>query len=339
MKASVYYGPQNVKVENVEEPKVQPGTVKVKVKYACICGTDLHVYRGEKKIGARAPIISGHEFTGEIVETGAGVTQCNVGDRVIVENFWGCGECIYCREGEYYACQQLEAYGLQHPGGFAEYVVVREDKVFQLPDQISDEVAAVIEPTAVAMQSVKNSNLKIGDKVAVFGAGPMGLLVTQCAKAAGASQIIVFEIHEKRRQLAWEMGADYVFDPTKEDPVKKVQELTGDGVDIAFDAAGAEESFLAALDSVRPKGELMIVSVFADYVTYSPFFQQKGVKTIKTTRGNHHMFPKVMGLLVKGSIVVDPVITSTIRLDDIVELGYKKLLAGEEGKVLVSPEL
>ncbi|MBM4763366.1 2,3-butanediol dehydrogenase [Bacillus sp. B15-48] len=338
MKAMVYYSPKNVKIENVSEPQVQPGKVKVKVKYTGICGTDLHVYRGNKRIGAKSPMILGHEFAGEIVEIGESVSSCQVGDRVVIENFWGCGECIYCREGEYYACQHLEAYGLQHPGGFAEYVVVNENKVFQLPDNISFETAAVIEPTSVAMQSVKNSSLKIGDTVAVFGSGPMGSLVTQCAKAAGASKIIVVGHHENRRQIAMEMGADVVIDPKKEDPVKKIKELTGDGVDVAFDAAGVEETFLAALDSVKPKGELMIVSVFADPVTYNPFYQQKGVKTIKTTRGNHHMFPKVMDLLSKGSIVIDPVVTNKISLDDIVELGYNRLLAGEEGKVIVSPE-
>jgi (R,R)-butanediol dehydrogenase / meso-butanediol dehydrogenase / diacetyl reductase len=339
MKAMVYYGAKNVRVESVAAPEVKPGTVKVKVKYAGICGTDLHVYRGEKKINAKTPNILGHEFTGEIVELGGGVTQYNVGDRVVVENFWGCGECIYCKEGEYYACQHLEAYGLQHPGGFAEYVVVREDKLFLLPDQLSYEIAAVIEPTSVAMQAVKSSPLKIGDKVAIFGAGPLGSLIAQCAKAAGASQIIVVEKQEKRRHLALEMGADFIIDPNKEDPVKKIYELTQDGVDVAYDAAGVQETFVAALDSIKPKGELMVAAVFAESVSYMPFLQQKGVKKINTTRGNYNMFPKVIDLLVKGSIVVDPIVTSQISLDNIDELGFKKLVSGEgECKIIVSPE-
>jgi (R,R)-butanediol dehydrogenase / meso-butanediol dehydrogenase / diacetyl reductase len=262
MKAMVYYGARNVRVENVAEPEVKPGTVKIKVKYA--------------------------------------------GDRVVVENFWGCGECIYCKEGEYYACQHLEAYGLQHPGGFAEYVVVREDKLFLIPDQSSYEIAALIEATSVAMQAVKSSPIKIGDKVAVFGAGPLGSPIAQCAKAAGASQIIVIEKQEKRRQLALEMGADYVIDPNKEDPVKKIHELTDDGVDVAYDAAGVQDTFVDAFDSVKPKGELMVAAVFAESVSYLPFLQQKGVKKINTTRGNYNMFPKVIDLLVKGSFFSGP---------------------------------
>lgn len=336
----VYYGPRNVKVEDVSEPEVIAGTVKIKVKYAGICGTDLHVYRGEKKIGAKTPNILGHEFTGEIAEIGEGVTQFNVGDRVVVENFWGCGECIYCKEGEYYACQHLEAYGLQHPGGFAEYVVVREDKLFLLPDHMSYEIAAVIEPASVAMQAVKSSPLKIGDKVAIFGAGPLGSLIAQCAKAAGASQIIVVEIQEKRRQVALEMGADYVIDPNKEDPVKKIRELAKEGVDVAFDAAGVQVTFVAALDSVKPKGELMVAAVFAESVSYMPFLQQKGVKKINTTRGNYNMFPKVIDLLSKGSITVNPIITNKISLENIDELGFSKLVSADgECKIIVSPEI
>jgi (R,R)-butanediol dehydrogenase / meso-butanediol dehydrogenase / diacetyl reductase len=170
-------------------------------------------------------------------------------------------------------------------------------------------------------------------------AGPLGSLIAQCAKAAGASQIIVVEIQEKRRQLALEMGADYVIDPNKEDPVKKIHELTKEGVDVAFDAAGVQDTFVAALDSVKPKGELMVAAVFAESVSYMPFLQQKGVKKINTTRGNYNMFPKVIDLLSKGSITVNPIITSKISLENIDELGFSKLVSGEgECKIIVSPE-
>lgn len=338
MKAMVYYGTKNVLVEEIDEPKVQPGTVKVKVKYAGICGTDLHEYHAQRAV-TKTPMILGHEFTGQIVEIGTGVSTCKVGDRVVIEPIWGCNECISCREGSYNTCENLQSYGLLHPGGFAEYVVVKADNVFLLPDNLSYEVATLVEPTAVAMQAVKSSALRIGDKVAVFGAGPIGLLVTQCVKAAGASQIIVVEIEEKRQQLALEMGADYVINPTKEDVVTKIRELTIDGVDIAFDVAGVEATFRAGLDSIRPKGELMIVSIFTKPVSFSPVIQERGEKKIHASRGFKNIFPKVIALLQKGSIHVEPIITSTISLDDIVELGFKELISGKgHAKILVSPE-
>jgi (R,R)-butanediol dehydrogenase / meso-butanediol dehydrogenase / diacetyl reductase len=335
----LYYGSENAKIEEIPEPKVKPGTVKVKVKYAGICGTDIHEYH-EQMYVTQTPMILGHEFVGEVVEIGEGVLNYHVGDRVVVEPIWGCGECVSCEDGYYNTCERLQAYGLHHPGGFAEYVVVKEKNLVLLPDHLSYELAALVEPTAVAMQAVKSSTLKIGDKVVIFGAGPIGMLITQCAKASGASQIIVVEIEQKRQQLALEMGADFVIDPTKEDAVQKIKELTIKGANVAFEASGAEPAFRTGLDCLRPHGELMIVSVFKKPVSYSPLLQQKGVKKIHTSRGYNNLFPEVIALLGKGLINVKPVITSKIKLEDIVELGFDKLIASKaECKILVSPEM
>lgn len=335
----LYYGSQNAKVEEIPEPIVQPGTVKVKIKYAGICGTDVHEYHDQMYV-KQTPMILGHEFAGEVVEIGEGVLNYQAGDRVVVEPISGCGECVSCEDGYYNTCENLQAHGLHRPGGFAEYVVVKEKNLFLLPDSLSYELAALVEPTAVAMQAVKSSTIKIGDKVVVFGAGPIGMLITQCAKAAGASQIIVVEIEEKRQQLALEMGADFVIDPTKEDAVQKIKELTAKGANVAFEASGAEPAFRTALDCLRPHGELMIVSVFKKPVSYSPLLQQKGVKKIHTSRAYKNLFPEVMTLLGNGTLNVNPIITSKIKLEDIVELGFNKSIASkEECKILVSPEM
>lgn len=337
MKAMLYYGPKNVKVENVTDPKVKPGTVKVKIIYAGICGTDLHEFH-ERRAVNKTPMILGHEFTGEIVEIGEGVSSFKVTDRVVVEPIWGCGECDCCQEGDYNLCSSLESYGLHHPGGFAEFVIVKEDNLFLLPDDMDYETAALVEPTAVAMQAVKSSKLRIGNKVAIFGGGPIGLLVAQCAKAAGASQIIVIEIEEMRRNLAFKMGADYVINPIEEDAVKIIQEITKKGVDVAFDVAGVEATFRAGVDCLKPKGELMIVSVFTKPVSYSPIFQFRGEKKINASRGYNKNFSEVITLLGKGIINVKPIITSIIKLNDIVEQGFIKLDSDKgQCKILVSP--
>lgn len=337
LRAMLYYGSQNAKVKEIPEPIVKPGTVKVKIKYAGICGTDVHEYHDQMYV-TQTPMILGHEFAGEVVEIGEGVIHYQVGDRVVVEPISGCGECVSCEDGYYNTCERLQAYGLHHPGGFAEYVVVKEKNLFLLPDSLNYELAALVEPTAVAMQAVKSSTLKIGDKVVIFGAGPIGMLITQCAKASGASQIIVVEIEQKRQRLALEMGADFVIDPTKEDAVQKIKELTANGANVAFEASGAEPAFRTALECLRPHGELMIVSVFKKPVSYSPLLQQKGVKKIHTSRAYKNLFPEVMTLLGNGTLNVKPIITSKIRLEDIVELGFNKLIANkEECKILVSP--
>jgi (R,R)-butanediol dehydrogenase / meso-butanediol dehydrogenase / diacetyl reductase len=338
MKAAVYYGTKNIKIEEISVPEVKGGTVLVKVKSAGICGTDLHEYHQQRAV-SKTPMILGHEIAGEIVEIGDRVTNYKVGDRIVVEPIWRCNECRSCRDGNYNTCERLQSYGLHHLGGFAEYILVEEENLVPLPDHLSYELAALVEPTAVAMQAVKSSTLKIGDKVAVFGAGPIGMLVTQCAKAAGASQIIVVEIEEKRQQLALEMGADYVINPAKEDAVKKIRELTMDGVDVAFDAAGVEATFHAGLNSVRANGELMIVSVFTKPVTYNSEIQRMGELKISASRAYKNIFSKAIALIGKGSIHVEPIITSKISLKDIVELGFNRLISSkEECKILVSPE-
>lgn len=337
MKALVYYDSKNAKIEDVSTPEVSKGTVKVKVKYAGICGTDLHEYL-HKTYVTEDKMILGHEFTGEIVEVGEGVTKFKVGDRVAVEPIWGCGECAACKKGNYNTCVKMQSYGLHENGGFAEYVIVKENNLFALPDSLSYELAALVEPTAVVLHAIRNSSFKVGDRVAVFGAGPIGLLLSESLRAAGASKIFVVEVNEQRRELAKEMGADIVIDPTKEDAVKIIQELTNGGVDVSYDAAGVDATFNSALESVKPNGEFMVVSVFSKPVSYHPAGQLVTEKKITASLGYNNVFSETIDLLAKGSIKAAPVITSIISLDEIVEKGFEKLINDKsESKILVSP--
>ncbi|RPF50061.1 2,3-butanediol dehydrogenase [Aquisalibacillus elongatus] len=339
MKALVLYDSKNAKVEEIQTPQVTDQTVKIKVKYAGICGTDLHEYSHKTFVTANQMVL-GHEFSGEVVEVGAGVGSVTVGSRVAVEPIWGCGECSSCQSGNYNTCVNMKSYGLHENGGFAKYVVVDQSKVFELPDELSYDLAALVEPTAVVVHAIRRSAFKFGDRVAVFGAGPIGLLLSESLRAAGASQVIVVEVSEKRRELAKEMGADVVIDPTKEDAVKRIKELTGKGVDVAYDAAGVEATFNSSLDSVKPNGDFMIVSVFSEPISYNPAMQLISEKTISTSLGYNHIFGEVIDLLAKGSIKAEKVITSKIALDDIVEGGFEKLIVDKsESKILVDPSL
>lgn len=337
LKALVYYGSKDVKVEQTPEPKAAKGTVKVKVKFAGICGTDLHEYL-HKTFVTKDKIILGHEFTGEIVEVGENVTRFKAGDRVAVEPIWGCGECDTCKTGNYNICPDMKSYGIHENGGFAEYVVVKEANVFALPDTLSYEFAALIEPLAVVLQSIRKSKFKIGDSVALFGAGPIGLLLSECLRAAGASKILVAEVSEERRNLALKMGADIVINPVVEDAVQVIKDNTNGGVDVSFDVAGVEATFNQSLDCLKPNGELMIVSVFANPIEYHPTVQVVGEKNINSSLGYNNIFAKAIDLLSKGSLKVEPVITSMISLDNIVEDGFEKLINDKnECKILVRP--
>ncbi|MDQ0207489.1 2,3-butanediol dehydrogenase [Alkalicoccobacillus murimartini] len=337
MNALMYYGSKNVKVESIAEPEVTQDSVKIKVKYAGICGTDLHEYQ-HKSFVTEDKMILGHEFTGEIVEVGDHVTKYKAGDRVAVEPIWGCGECDTCRTGNYNICANMKSYGIHENGGFAEYVVVKEANVFKLPDTLSYELAALVEPIAVVLQAIRKSTFKIGDSVALFGAGPIGLLLSECLRAAGASKIFVAEVSEERRELALKMGADVVLNPVKEDVVQVIKDHTNGGVDVSFDVAGVEATFVQSVDVIKPNGEFMIVSIFAKPISYHPTTQVIGEKKINSSLGYNNIFAQAINLLSKGSLNVEPIITSTITLDNIVEDGFEKLLNDKtECKILVRP--
>lgn len=209
MKAARWYKAHDIRIDDIEEPQVSAGKVKIKVAWTGICGSDLHEYlagpifvpvgKPHKISHDIAPIVMGHEFSGEVVEVGAGVSKFKAGDRVVVEPILACRECEACREGKYNLCGDLGFHGLSGGGGgFSSFTMVDEHMVHRMPDGLSYEQGALVEPAAVALHAVRMSKLKAGDKAAVFGAGPIGLLVIEALRAAGASEIYVVELSPQR---------------------------------------------------------------------------------------------------------------------------------------------
>lgn len=210
MKALLFYGQKDVRVQEVPEPRVRPGSVKVKVEWCGICGTDLHEYLGgpifvpapgnpHPLTGETLPVILGHEFAGQVVEVGEGVTRVQVGDRVAVEPILCCGECPECRRGLYNLCRKVGFHGLSGGGGgFSEFTVVPESMAHRLPDGMSTEEGALVEPVAVGFHAVRKARFAPGQTAIVFGAGPIGLVTVQCLRAAGASQVAVVELAAAR---------------------------------------------------------------------------------------------------------------------------------------------
>lgn len=352
MKAALWYGAKDIRVENIDEPQVESNQVKIKVSYCGICGSDLHEYLAGPIFipidephpisKGKAPIVMGHEYAGEVVEVGEAVTGIQLGDRVCIEPIYQCGKCASCRKGHYNVCEQLGFIGLSGGvGGFSEYSVVPSEMVHKIPDHMTWEQAALVEPTAVAVHAVRQSQLKLGDSVAVFGAGPIGLLVIQAAKAAGASQIIAVEVSEERRAIAKQIGANAAIDPKAVNAVQTIKQYTNDlGVDVAFEVAGIEETINAAIESTRPEGNVVNISIWekpAGIPLNNFILSERKMTSIIAYR---NIFPQVIQLIANGQIQAPELVTKQIGLDAIVSEGFEALTQSKQQiKILVNPSL
>jgi (R,R)-butanediol dehydrogenase/meso-butanediol dehydrogenase/diacetyl reductase len=350
MKAAVWYEKEDIRIKDVPEPSPGKGQVKVKIKAAGICGSDLHEYRQGPFIipstphpltGRKGgPVILGHEFTAEVVETGLNVTGFNPGDRVTVNALITCGKCHYCKMGAYNMCQKLGSTGFAADGGFAEYAVVQDYALHHLPDSVSDDEGSFVEPLAVAIRAVKRSRMTIGNRVTVIGAGPVGLLVMQVCLAAGASQVFMVEPMKARRDIAQKTGATTVFNPMNDDPGKEIAKLTaGLRTDVAFDCVGNQPAFDTAVKVTGRRGVICVVGLAMKPIQV-PFIRLWGhEKEVVFSCGYENEFPAAIALLADKRINVGELISARIQLDDIVEKGIKPLIeeADKYVKVVVYP--
>ncbi|MFJ7407610.1 MULTISPECIES: 2,3-butanediol dehydrogenase [unclassified Lysinibacillus] len=339
MKVAKIYGAKDIRIEEAKLPSLEKGMVKLKVEYAGICGSDMHEYLAGTYPMRTQPVL-GHEFSGVVVEVGDDVTNAKVGDRVAVEPLIPCGKCDNCQRGFMNLCTERQGYGYTVSSGFAQFAIVKQENIFHLPENMSLELGALAEPTAVAVHAVRQSQLKLGDSAAIFGAGPIGLLLLQAVKAAGASEIFVVEVSDERRQKALELGANYVINPIDTDAVAFIREKTNGGVNVAYDAAGVQATFTSGVSAVRPGGEFKIVSVWEKPVNFDPNLIVRTEAKISGSYAYVRLFPEVIRLLASGSIDGNAVITSNIALDDIVIKGFEMLTKDRsQCKILVNMSL
>lgn len=258
MLAAVYHGPMQVRLETVLKPSPPEGWALIEVSHCGICGTDTFIVGGTHP-RARAPLVLGHEFSGTLLEVnGEGFA---VGATVVVEPLISCGACHACRTGNAHVCKNLRLYGIDAPGGMAQYMVAPLEKLHRVPEGVSLELAALAEPLAVAVHALRRSAFKPGDAVAVLGAGPIGLLLALALRASGARSVLVSEASEDRLGVARELGFTAI--DAKADPVQAILERThGEGADLCFDAAGhpAVAEILTRLTRVR--GQIMLVGSY-----------------------------------------------------------------------------
>jgi len=336
-----------VRIEDIPSSQPQKGQVKLKVSVCGICGSDIHEYQAGPVLIPRSPhpltgrgtgpVVLGHEFSGKVIE---GNGKWKEGDRVTASALILCGECPYCKKGQYNMCLKLGSVGFASDGAFAEYVVVPEYSLHSLPDSVSDDMGAFVEPLAVAVRAIKRSRMEIGHSVCVIGAGPLGLLVLQVALSAGATQVFVLDPIEKRREVARNLGATAVFDPHEDGVGRKIAELTnGLRVDCAFECVGSQEAFDIAVKVTARRGVICMVGVSLHPIQV-PFYRLWGhEKEITTITGYVDEFPSAISLLESGRVDVNPLITGRISLDDLVEKGFEELInhPDKHVKILVYP--
>jgi len=269
MKAVFVEDTYSVVVKEVEKPAVRTNDVLIKVVAAGICGSDIHTYKGLHPF-RKAPVIIGHEVAGEVVAVGEGVTKFAVGDRVTVEPQTGCGKCEYCLRGQTNFCGHRGAPGIgDWYGAMAEYFAAPEETVFKLPDGMSYELGALVEPFAVGVHAVRKANIEVGDKVAVLGAGPIGLLAMAAAKAAGATTTLVTDVMDYALESASEMGATHTMNiRDKADWMDEAKKLVGGEFDKVLIAAGVPNIIDQSLKLLRKGGRIVTIAMFHGTQTF-----------------------------------------------------------------------
>jgi L-iditol 2-dehydrogenase len=268
LKAVVKYasGPGSVEIQTVQDPRPGPGQVKVEVKAAGVCGSDLHIYHDEIAIPTEPPVIMGHEFAGEIVELGDGVQGHCIGDRVTCETTaWSCGRCLQCRLGHYNMCANRKVVGYAVDGCFAKYCVVNEPQVHLLPDNVDFVSGALTEPLACCVHAVLElTSISAGDVVVISGPGPIGLLCLQLVKAAGGYAVMCGTHQDAARlELAGRLGADLTVNVEKQDVLRLIGDLThSQGADLFLECAGAPPAARLGLQVTRRGGQYTQVGLF-----------------------------------------------------------------------------
>lgn len=297
--------------------------VLIRVKAAGICGSDVSIYRGTSPV-ATYPRVIGHEFTGEVVETGSGVIGLNAGDHVVVNPVCNCGICRVCQKGRGNVCANLKVMGVHIDGGYREYVKVPAGNVFKISDSLPWEISAIVEPYTVAAQVVGRGGVEEGDTVLICGSGQIALTILQVCNILGASCIMT-DLIDERLERAVEFGAAHVINSGKEDVVERVRTLTdGIGADVAIDAACVGKTLEQAALAVRPAGVVVTMGFKDVQAPISEFHITSRELDIRGSRLNNNKFPQVIRWFEEGKLDPARIITDRIPFTDI-EKGFRKL--------------
>jgi len=322
MKAAVMTDLMKVEIQEVEAPRPKPDEVLIKIEYVGVCGSDLHYYE-HGRIGdflVETPFILGHEAAGTVVETGSGVKDLKVGDRVALEPGKTCGKCEFCKSGKYNLCKDVIFFATPPVNGvFQEYVAHEEGLCFKLPENVSTMEGALIEPLAVGLHAALQGGATLGQTAVVTGTGCIGLCSLLSLKAMGVSKIIVVDIMEKRLQKALELGADYVINGKEEDAIERILELTnGKGFDIGIETAGSQITASQLIKSAKKGSTIVFVGYSASGEMTLPIGTALDKElNFKTVFRYRNIYPMAIEAVSKGQIKVKDIVTDYFELDDI----------------------
>src|SRR5690554_817242 len=321
--------------ETVAEPEANQ--VIIEIISSAICGSDLHIFKG-KHPSAPLPVTIGHEFSGRVIETGSKVNRVKNGDRVTVEPVIVCGKCRACKRGNYGYCENINFTYRNGDGAMANYITVDQDNVYLLPQWLSYDSGALIEPLAVAVHAVRRADIKMGEKVLVFGAGAIGLLTAALCRKRGSTEVVVVDYSRKRLELALELGATEVINPDEEDVYEMINILTdGAGIDKSFECVGLEITFNQAIKTLKKNGLATIVGIFEEENINIPAsrFITHEIK-VQGSQGYCWDFP--VALKMSKQIDLEKLITHTFKLEHL-QQALETCLDKDSGalKVIIQP--
>ncbi len=348
MKALVLHAVGDLRYESIARPQPGPGAALVRIGFCGVCGSDIP--RIFSKGTYHFPTVCGHEFAGTVEAVGEGVNSVHIGDRVAVFPLLWCGRCAACEKGQYVQCHDYDYLGSRSDGGFAQYVVAPERNLIRVPAGVSLEEAAMTEPAAVALHAVKRVGTPIiGQTVAIFGAGPIGLMVALWSRAMGAAQVIIFDLVPEKLELARKLGFTLALNSRAKDPVAAVNELTGgDGAHLCIDGAGVPATLLQAMGTARRGGAVVLLgNPSADVTVPANLLSQlmrREVRLLGTwnsdysAAGNDDDWRASLAAMANGSLPLKPLITHSVALPEAADV-----LAGIKeqrefySKVLIHP--
>jgi threonine 3-dehydrogenase len=328
-------------VEKIQVPSIGPTDVLVRVKASSICGTDLHIYGWDRWSQGRIkpPVTLGHEFCGVVEKVGEEVSAVKAGDHVSAEMHLNCGHCHQCRLGQAHICQNLRIIGIDIDGAFAEFVKIPATNIWKLDPAIPEHYAAILDPLGNAVHTVLAGAIA-GQTVLVTGCGPIGLMSIAVSKACGSSTVFATETNQHRRELAKEMGAQFVLNPINEDPVKEILNATGGtGVDVLLEMSGNPAAIQQGFRALRGGGRASLLGIPTENVpldlVQDVIFKGATVQGIYGRR-MYETWVQMTALLKAGRVNLEPLFGERIDLENF-EAAFAKLQNGLAGKILMYP--
>lgn len=340
MKSAVFYGKHDMRVEESPMPQVGAEDVLIQVKACGICGTDVHIYEGDKGAAeVTPPTILGHEFSGVVAEVGAAVTNVKVGDRVCIDPNCYCGKCDFCRNGIAHYCTDMIGYGTTVNGGFAEYCSVNQRQVYKLGDHTTFEQGAMTEPVACCLHGMDMCNIHPGSSVVIIGGGMIGLLMLQLARLAGAARTALLEPVASKREVAKKLGADVCIDPIHEDVKAALAAAGMTWVNTVIECVGRTSTIEQAIDIVGNKGTVMMFGLTKpdDTISLKPFEVFKKEIELKASYINPYTQKRALELIDSGRLDVSSMVYAVESLDNLADILAKPELRAN-GKYIISPE-